>query len=75
MVNTLCAPDRGGARNHQRRKGGFEYRSGLTFPLAQGSSVSRYISRYRETRMPVKDLVYVKEKPGMGLGIFAVRDI
>jgi len=25
--------------------------------------------------MPVKDLVYVKEKPGMGLGIFAVRDI
>jgi hypothetical protein len=26
-------------------------------------------------RMPAKDLVYVKEKPGMGLGIFAVRDI
>jgi len=25
--------------------------------------------------MPAKDLVYVREKPGMGLGIFAVRDI
>jgi len=25
--------------------------------------------------MPAKDLVYVREKPGMRLGIFAVRDI
>ncbi|MBN1432922.1 MAG: SET domain-containing protein-lysine N-methyltransferase [Methanomicrobiaceae archaeon] len=25
--------------------------------------------------MAVKELVYLKEKPGMGLGIFAVRDI